>query len=94
MPSLLVNVSFEASAPHVLLRNPSRGVRCSATPEQLDRALTLRGRDIVAAVLYGAREPSLVWIRPASEIPERPSLESTSKHLLSAWADTLRRLAQ
>ena len=90
----IASVSFEASAPHVLLRNPSRGVRCSATPEQLDRALTLRGRDIVAAVLYGAREPSLVWIRPASDEPERPPLESTKDHLLSTWGETLRRLAQ
>jgi len=88
----IASVSFEGS--HVFLKNPSRGVRCSATPEQLDRALALRGKDIVAAILYGAREPSLVWIHPASDLPERPPLESTSNHLLSTWAETLRYLAQ
>lgn len=88
----IASLSFETS--HLFLKNPHRGVRCAATPEQLEKALALRGKEIVAGVLFGSREPSLVFLHPASEIPERPALETTSNHLLTAWGETLRRLAQ
>lgn len=90
----VASVSFEGSAPHVLLKNPSRQVRCAVSAEQLDKALALRGKDIVAAVLHGPREPALLWMRPAESPAERPPLETTAKHLLSDWRDTLTRLAQ
>jgi hypothetical protein len=99
MPRLLhftgriASVSFDPS-PQILLRSPSRQLRCTVTQEQLARALTLRGEDIVAAVLHGPREPRLIWLRLAREAAERPSLESTVAHLVSAWDDTLRRLAR
>lgn len=90
----IATVSFDASAPQILLRSPSRQVRCSVTQEQLTSALALRGEQVVAAVLHGPREPRLVWIRSARDTMERPPLEDTVAHLASAWGETLRRLAQ
>jgi hypothetical protein len=88
------SVSFDPSSPHVLLRSAARSVRCSATRQQIDRALAIRGHDIVAVILHGRREPRLIWIRTAAEAALTPPLERTVEHLRSDWGETLRELAR
>lgn len=93
MVGRIVGVGFDPGASHVALRTNSRTVRCSASSEQVERALLLRHKDVVAAVLDG-QKPSLVWILDAATPLPRVPIESTIDHLRTNWAETMRILAQ
>ncbi|WP_441291868.1 hypothetical protein ACSRUE_16745 [Sorangium sp. KYC3313] len=89
----ILSVGFDPGASYITLKTSSRTVRCSASSEQVERALPLRHKDVAAAVLDG-QKPSLVWILDAATPPPRVPIESTIEHLRTNWAETMRILAQ
>ncbi|WP_438016917.1 hypothetical protein WMF18_39990 [Sorangium sp. So ce315] len=89
----IVSVGFDPGSSYVAIKTSSRTVRCAASSEQVERALPLRHRDVVAAVLDG-QKPSLVWILDAATPPPRVPIESTVEHLHTNWTETMRILAQ
>ncbi|KYF94360.1 hypothetical protein BE17_16970 [Sorangium cellulosum] len=89
----VVSVGFDPGASYVTLKTSSRTVRCSASSEQVERALPLRHKDVVAAVLDG-QKPALVWILDAAAPPPHVPIEGTLEHLRTSWAETMRILAQ
>lgn len=89
----IVSVGFDPGASYVTLKTSSRTVRCSASPELVERALLLRHKDVSAAVLDGPK-PSLIWVLDAATSPPRIPIESTLEHLQTSWAETMRILAQ
>jgi hypothetical protein len=89
----IVGVGFDPGASHVTVKTSNRTVRCSASSEQVERALLLRHKDVAAAVLDG-QKPTLIWILDAAAAPLRVPIESTIDHLHTNWAETMRILAQ
>ncbi|KYF48679.1 hypothetical protein BE08_30040 [Sorangium cellulosum] len=89
----IVSVGFDPGSSYVAIKTSSRTVRCAASSEQVERALPLRQKDVVAAVLDG-QKPSLVWILDAATPPPRIPIESTVEHLRTSWAETMRILAR
>ncbi|WP_437286585.1 hypothetical protein [Sorangium sp. So ce406] len=89
----IVSAGFDPGSSYVAIRTSSRTVRCAASSEQVERALPLRHKEVVAAVLDG-QKPSLVWILDAATPPPRVPIESTIDYLRTDWAETMGILAQ
>lgn len=91
---VVTSVGFEPGASFIVLKtNKSRSLKCSATSQQVDEAIQLRGSDIVAVVLDGEK-PSLIWLRSAERIMQPPSVEATLRYADAQWGRTLEALAK
>ncbi len=89
----VIAVGFDPGTPFVSLRQDRRTLRCSATKELVDLAVSLRGGD-VEATLLDSSEPRLLALRSAEGPSERRPLEATLALMDARWGQTLARLAQ
>lgn len=81
--------------PEIRLRNEGQSFRVRAALADVEKALELRGRDVV--VYAGKTEtgiPSLLQLKPLAEAQVVPNQELRREHLLTRWRPLLERLAQ
>jgi hypothetical protein len=88
----VIGVGFEPGRLEVRLKTDGQILTCAATPEQVEGALTLRGREVRALIVRSATNRIL-----RVEDSESPPLEMTEplreQHLYSKWDELLGRLA-
>ncbi len=84
---------FQPGVPFVQLKVEDKPRRCAASERLVDRALDLRGQEVVGAILSVQNKDQLLSIAPATTSTEVP-VEITLRHLDDRWSSTLRRLAQ
>ncbi len=89
----VVAVGFEPGTPFVSLKQDKRTLRCSATKELVDLAVSLRHGDVEATILDSS-EPRLLGLRGAESPLERRSLDAALTLMDARWGQTLARLAQ
>lgn len=89
----VVAVGFEPGAAFATIKYERRNVRCAATTELVEHALSLRGAEVEAAILESA-EPRLIWLRSAGIRVEPRPLEEALAQMDARWGQTLARLAQ
>lgn len=91
---VVTSVGFEPGASFIALKtHKSRTIKCSATPQQVDSAIELRGVDVVSAILDGEK-PSLIWLRNIEKAAQSPSIEATLHYANTQWGRTLEALAK
>jgi hypothetical protein len=88
----VVSVGFDPGQSFVAIKTGTKTVRCMATAEQVETAISLRAAPVALAVLDGEK-PSVVWIKGSGKI-HVPTLDETIEHLHSSWKRTLEVLAQ
>ncbi|WP_437601230.1 hypothetical protein [Sorangium sp. So ce590] len=89
----ITSVGFDPGSNYIALKTSRGVVRCAASSEQVERAIPLRHKDVIAAVLNG-QKPTLIWVLDAAAPPPNVPLESTVDLLRTDWAETMRILAQ
>ncbi|MEO5725378.1 MAG: hypothetical protein ABI134_14645 [Byssovorax sp.] len=89
----IISVGFEPGLPFISLKTSSRSIKCTATPQQIDKALPLRNGQVTAALLDGEK-PTLIWIQSAEGPRRIPAVADTIEHLHSGWENTLKELAR
>jgi hypothetical protein len=89
----VVAVGFEPGASFVTIKFGEKTTKCSASAATVERALDLRGDEVMAVVLI-TKEAQLVSLRRAEEQLVAPSMKSTIEHLDTHWGEALRALAQ
>ncbi len=88
----VVAVGFEPGATSVSIKDDKRTLSCTATPEQVEAALSLRSVQVVATAVVTERS-RLLNIRPDEDL--RPlTEEETERVLFGKWDNLLRKLAQ
>lgn len=66
----------------------------SATKDQVEEAVRLRGEKVQILVLQVADRPRLLWIRHANEVMPRLSADDRKEHFLTRWDSVLQELAK
>lgn len=89
----VVAVGFDPGSASVTLRSEQGTQKFAATTAGTERAIALRGTEVLAAALI-VKEPRLLWIRSASEPRQTISMAETMHHLKTRWGRTLAVLAQ
>ncbi|MEZ5397756.1 MAG: hypothetical protein R2724_33985 [Bryobacterales bacterium] len=90
----IVSLGFEPGMTYVSIKSDSHGtVKCTATSEQVEHAVSLRNQSIVAAV-HENQKCVLIWLRDAAKDVPRVPVDATIDHLRDRWSETLRVLAQ
>lgn len=68
-------------------------VRCVATPELVNAALSLRGKDVDALTVYDGKTYRLLWLRAVGTGLPESDADARAKDLFERWGGVLRRLA-
>ncbi|BDG01948.1 hypothetical protein [Anaeromyxobacter oryzae] len=90
----IVGLGFEFDAPEVRISADERKYSCTATMEQVERAIELRQEPVRAMILRSGRALKLLWIRPMRESFTFADPRARKEYLLSHWEELLKRLAQ
>ncbi len=89
----VIAAGFDPGATSVTIKNEHRTLTCTATNEQVEAALGLRGESVVAMVVSGNRTRLLNLRRADKELPPLADTE-TERILFGKWDNLLRKLAQ
>ncbi len=83
---------FEPGNTSITLKGELGTVRLSATPEQIEQALALRGQPLLVMSLSGP-PPRVIWLSAEGAPPALPSGADRTALFTTRWARTLDRLA-
>jgi hypothetical protein len=93
----IVGVGFEPGRPEVrflaAVGEEQRTIVCTATEQQVERALALRHEDVTALAVTSTARPRLLWLRRPAEV-RAPDAPVHHARVFDAWDGLLRRLAQ
>jgi hypothetical protein len=84
----IIAVGFEPGSPSITVKTPAGQVRCQASEAQVELALGLRSREIVAMVVM-ADPARLVWLADKESPPVIPDGKARTETFSSRWAHTL-----
>lgn len=85
-------VSFPPGRPRITIQAGPRSLSLSATEDQVDHALHLRGQTVsVAAIVLPGKRPRLLWVRNLAEA-EDLSFMKAKDYVFRRWDEVLRRL--
>jgi hypothetical protein len=91
----VIGVEFAPGPTKVFLRTSDRrDIECSATAEQVERALALRGTTVRVMYVTGQTSARLLWIRADATSSGEPTHTEKARFVFSRWDELLRRLAQ
>lgn len=91
-------VGFEPGTVTIKEDGERRGkITCAATEEQIEAAIALRDKSVVAMYVVNAEQsakPRMVWLYEATAVPEVPDKDARNARFLRDWHHTLELLAQ
>lgn len=92
----VTGIGFEPGNPEIRILSNGRSFTSTATAEQVESALSLRGTRVQALLLHrpSSRFPRLLWIRSCDRAVAVPSFEQIADELVTKWDEALRRLAK
>jgi hypothetical protein len=89
----IVGLGLEPVSPEVRIASNEHKYTCSATMQQVERAIELRQEPVRALVLVG-KTIKLLWVRPMREAGAFEDSARRTTYLLDHWDGLLTRLAQ
>ena len=91
----ITGLGFEPGKNEIRFKSHSDGqeFQLSATPEQVNKALSLRGQTVTIMILKG-KTRKLLWLKPSEPEPMSRTHDQKVAYILGKWGAVLRKFAE